>query len=836
MSFTDLVHFERPRSISVDLLIETAPSHNSDDHSASVSKIPEPDEMSNTAYLVIGEGETKVDNRHLSPDPDAHQTTGEEVPIPWHPSSATGSNSPSQTESDGPEKPFSGPANHKTSLSSPSPLAVDQYDQQSELSLQDSTISRLIDAVSLGNEYDTCGSISALIGQFELTMEHGTPKTESGQSLYGHSLINVTPNSQKISHKDNSSTLNSTYTLRSPLKVMPSSQKQASPRKVSQNTSSPSKIPFYSEPLLLSSPETAETAVYTIIDEEVLSPISRSNQKDETSGVEKVFQENTHDRTFDSVPTKQEVDPEDSGLTWVQDLGDGQRGQHPTPRAVQTWEANGYTTYACDSPNPDHLILCGNSAGSSLMEIELNVDEDPLETMHLSPRHGYNWNGHSLAADVHKAHYTSPLHDRPTHGPSALHNPPLQPPLSHRPASQPSQYSQPRGSSTLCQDSYPISAARSDFDNHHISDRTFSRGYQQGSHSGYTSNGSQGVPQERDYERDKPFHNRNSEYLSVPQRHISSADRDLYSPISDCDIPYSYTENDFATTKNCQHTQDPAPFLTEHSLAPPRVAKAPSPCKSKSLGDLTSEDISCNFQSKYKVISRSFITPTRDNRRLGGLNHRPQSADPLTEQLRKLVTLEQEERHLPSLSHPTQSRTPIPPKPLPTSLPSLHPCPVSSTAEAADDLEDPPPLLSRRLSSRSQSRVRHIANRAREKQEALKSRPAASSNQVVLRHKSPGTQNPGPNRHSTGSYIAGYLGQLEDRGLPEGACTSLRYNYGDQFYTDDSALTNDSCLPTEPEVYFLLRLWFSSIVILCIIMPPQPPALLYKLLMRVASC
>uniref|UniRef100_A0A8C2WRX8 Phosphoinositide phospholipase C n=1 Tax=Cyclopterus lumpus TaxID=8103 RepID=A0A8C2WRX8_CYCLU len=205
---------------------------------------------------------------------------------------------------------------------------------------------------------------------------------------------------------------------------------------------------------------------------------------------------------------------------------------------------------------------------------------------------------------------------------------------------------------------------------------------------------------------------------------------------------------------------------------------APSPCKSKSLGDLTSEDISCNFQSKYHIISRSFITPhMRKQSRMGIMGEvtfQSQSCDPLTEQLRKLVSLE------------------------------------------GDD-NDSPPLLTRRLSSRSQSRVRHINSRAREKlQEALKPRAgvvinsSASLGGVVLRNK-PASQNPPANRHSTGSYIAGYLGQLEDRGLPEGACTSLRYrngdHFGDHFYTDDSLPPADSNhSASEPEVYFLLRL------------------------------
>ncbi|XP_031429589.1 1-phosphatidylinositol 4,5-bisphosphate phosphodiesterase eta-1 isoform X3 [Clupea harengus] len=797
----DLVHFARPRSISVDLLIETTPSYNSDDHSSSVGKIPGADEMSNTAYLVIGEGEKNVDDPNTAPsslDRVSHKPNAKEVPTPCCSSPAPGSSSASQVSS---------PVHHKTSLSSPSPLAVDQYDQQSQLSLQDSTISRLIDAVSLGNEYDTCGSISALIGQFELTMEHGTPKTESGQSIYGPSLYSVTPNSHRISHKHNkSNTIKTTDASSSPLKAIPNSQKHASPKKVLRNTSSPSTVPFYSEPLLLSSPETTEPAVYTILDEEVLSPVSLSNQRDESFGVEKNFRKNAHGCTLDSFPSKQEigVNLEDTDC-WGENREDGQRGQYTTKRSVHAWQANGYTTSASTGPNPDHFVFCHESAGSSLMEVELNVDEDPLETTQFSPRHGYGWNGRGLnntiSAGIHNAHYTSSLHDRLSNEPSPLHQPTLQPPPSHRHAGQPFQLDQRQSFSNLCQDRYQISNARTDPNHHNINDRTLSGRHWRDTYSGYTTNGRQGMPQKTDDhdERAGHFHNGNlSEYLSEPQRHNSTMGRDLYSPISDCDVPYNYTENGFVSTKYSQHTQAAPPHM-EHSLAAPGVTKGPSPCKSKSLGDLTSDDISCNFQSKYQVISRSFITSSRDNRRMASLNQRPQSADPLTEQLRKLVTLEQEELPQSSLSNQ------IPPKPLPTSLPSLNPFPVSS-AEAADDLEDPPPLLTRRLSSRSQSRVRHIASRAREKQEALKSRTAANSNRVVLRHKSPSSQNPLPNRHSTGSYIAGYLEQLEDRGLPEGACTSLRYSYGDHYYTDDSALLSDSCLPSEPEVYFLLRL------------------------------
>uniref|UniRef100_A0A671YFG6 Phosphoinositide phospholipase C n=1 Tax=Sparus aurata TaxID=8175 RepID=A0A671YFG6_SPAAU len=262
----------------------------------------------------------------------------------------------------------------------------------------------------------------------------------------------------------------------------------------------------------------------------------------------------------------------------------------------------------------------------------------------------------------------------------------------------------------------------------------------------------------------------------------------------------SYTSkqswNQKVSLSNTRHQSQPESIVSLHSNVGPLSTKpqpgttdsiAPSPCKSKSLGDLTSEDISCNFQSKYHIISRSFITPhMRKQKRMGAMGQvtfQSQSCDPLTEQLRRLVSLEADD----------------------------------SDRDRPQDVDDSPPLLTRRLSSRSQSRVRHINNRARERQqEALKPRAGvvinstASNGGVVLRNK-PASQNPPANRHSTGSYIAGYLGQLEDRGLPEGACASLHYgngdHFGDRYYTDDflpPADCNHSA--SEPEVYFLLRL------------------------------
>lgn len=213
----------------------------------------------------------------------------------------------------------------------------------------------------------------------------------------------------------------------------------------------------------------------------------------------------------------------------------------------------------------------------------------------------------------------------------------------------------------------------------------------------------------------------------------------------------------------------------------PTAQKQPSPCKSKSLGDLTSEDISCNFESKYKYISRGFITSGMRDKMVAALKaKRPQSSDSLTEQLRKLLSFDQED---------------------------------GCQSFCSKQNDDCPKMLVRKLSSRSQSRVRNIASRAKERQEANRQKLSnASSNikGVVLRNK-PSVSPHVINRHSTGSYIASYLNNfsaedLEGRGVPEGACTSLRYGHSDRFYTDDSLLETKPSDDDKPEIYFLLRL------------------------------
>ncbi|XP_044146566.1 1-phosphatidylinositol 4,5-bisphosphate phosphodiesterase eta-1 [Bufo gargarizans] len=207
--------------------------------------------------------------------------------------------------------------------------------------------------------------------------------------------------------------------------------------------------------------------------------------------------------------------------------------------------------------------------------------------------------------------------------------------------------------------------------------------------------------------------------------------------------------------------------------------KQPSPCKSKSLGDLTSEDISCNFDSKYKRINRGFLLSGNSEDRTSFVNSKHQSKDALTEQLRRLVSYDQDDCCRPSFCD-------------------------------EDELDKPRPLA-RKLSSRSQSRVRNIANRAKEKQEAIKLKQNGPfPNGVVLRNKTT-TACPPVNRHSTGSYIAGYCSNfnresMEGRGIPEGACSSQTYRHNDQFCIDHLTYQSEPCNTEEAEVYFLLRL------------------------------
>uniref|UniRef100_A0A8C4VB65 Phosphoinositide phospholipase C n=1 Tax=Falco tinnunculus TaxID=100819 RepID=A0A8C4VB65_FALTI len=226
-----------------------------------------------------------------------------------------------------------------------------------------------------------------------------------------------------------------------------------------------------------------------------------------------------------------------------------------------------------------------------------------------------------------------------------------------------------------------------------------------------------------------------------------------------------------------------SPVLKKALAFPPHSAiKQTSPCKSKSLGDLTSEDISCNFESKYQYISRSFISSGMRDKKLAAMkNMRPHSTDALTEQLRKLVSLDQEDSR--------------------------------QTLYSRQIDEDCPKALVRKLSSRSQSRVRNIASRAKERQEAASKQISSNTSSiagVVFRNK-PSAPPHVINRHSTGSYIARYLSgfageDAEGRGMPEGACAALHYGCSDQLYARNSVLQLEPNNDDKPEIYFLLRL------------------------------
>ncbi|KAM9217594.1 1-phosphatidylinositol 4,5-bisphosphate phosphodiesterase eta-2 isoform 2-T2 [Leptosomus discolor] len=175
--------------------------------------------------------------------------------------------------------------------------------------------------------------------------------------------------------------------------------------------------------------------------------------------------------------------------------------------------------------------------------------------------------------------------------------------------------------------------------------------------------------------------------------------------------------------------------------------------KSKSLGDLTSDDIVCTFESKYRSISRSFVTRSmREQRRSSGLRSSVKSQDELTEQLKKLTAFQQE----------NDITSPI----------SLDPAESEEEGESLG--------LLRRSSSRSQSRVRYIANRAKQAQERQR------------------------------LQSLGQLGgsPIEERGNPEGACSVAKAVCMDvaspAVFT--SQPKNQTDYNTDTEVFFMLKL------------------------------
>lgn len=900
--------FIRPRSSSVDHLVES--SFSVEPRISSPSKTcrnKEYGQSEEASYLVIGGGGERKEEDYAN-----YQSEDNGVNRSKNVFAGTEKNclvSPSANDkmtSDKPETSSNSttftvaPSVSSSSSSAPSsvaplsPVSMD-CDLKSPNSLCDSTISRLIDAVSLGNEPDSRGSISALIGQFDSTVDQNDFATLSHDyPPFHHS--DLRPTTPKVLQD-----------LKSPLKTniasvnkkqLTSSQQVAqitnhindkilSPCKVSQ-TDAPA-------PAIFSSPETAELEeVYTILDEEVLLPVSVYNLKKQTVHVQADTMESMpsknlgscpaqavhdlgkgHNIGWDDVPRKRGVseDTEEVEESVYEEVYDPPAPAPVTPDIE--WSTS--RRYLSSSVNGSFQFL-HNSVRNTFVEREINVDEDPLDMM-TSLRHDGQWEGLPSPTKRHaiyQNHESTPNYSHQKQ-PSSYHDPPQRYPSHvspvarsqcHSPMSQPfyqlsshhQQHSNPQPSpyhrpvnsrssnpSPQCQNSYSVPQGISKAP---INSRDSSNSHTQ--QWGHRGSQSQNRPEYTQMEREqvRHFHKGFSSSESLPGQSVGSInmcrDRGLYSPSSDCDAVYSHLDYDCVTpisnlpintqphsqsetqshtTKqscnqkvpliNCRQRSQPETTVSLHlsTQSASMDSTGASQCKSKSLGDLTSEDISCNFQSKYHIISRSFITPhMRKQKRMGTMGEvtfQSQSCDPLTEQLRKLVSLEGDDSDRDRAQSPQSCHE--------AKSPLSQPQTTTTAPVIPRDTDDSPPPLTRRLSSRSQSRVRHINSRARERQqEALKPRAGMVINNttgiggVVLRNK-PASQNPPANRHSTGSYIAGYLGQLEDRGLPEGACTSLRYgngdHYGDRYYTDDSLPnTNSIHSESEPEVYFLLRL------------------------------
>ncbi|XP_068453110.1 1-phosphatidylinositol 4,5-bisphosphate phosphodiesterase eta-2a isoform X2 [Clinocottus analis] len=216
--------------------------------------------------------------------------------------------------------------------------------------------------------------------------------------------------------------------------------------------------------------------------------------------------------------------------------------------------------------------------------------------------------------------------------------------------------------------------------------------------------------------------------------------------------------------------------LKQSSTSRPSSAPTTPPATtsmSKSLGDLTSDDISCNFDSKYHSISRSFIVrPARDQLRRGGLQKSRPASD-LTEQLRRLTDV----------------------KPLTASDFASENRPEESQEEFVDE------NLVRRTSSRSQSRVRYIANRAKKAQERQRLQGLAQGRSASF--------------SLTGILVSeSGASPIEERGNPEGACCVAQspcssLDLLSQLTPLGTTSPRQSQPPSDPEnseVFFMLKL------------------------------
>uniref|UniRef100_A0A8C2KWS6 Phosphoinositide phospholipase C n=1 Tax=Cyprinus carpio TaxID=7962 RepID=A0A8C2KWS6_CYPCA len=100
------------------------------------------------------------------------------------------------------------------------------------------------------------------------------------------------------------------------------------------------------------------------------------------------------------------------------------------------------------------------------------------------------------------------------------------------------------------------------------------------------------------------------------------------------DVQKAVTDPNNPEIKTRQTETDAVKETTRSTI--PSAKDMDSSSKSKSLGDLTSDDIVCHFESKYRSISRSFIV--RPSRQLGKTLRKPQND--LTEQLKRLTDVE----------------------------------------------------------------------------------------------------------------------------------------------------------------------------------------------------
>lgn len=757
---TDLF-LERPRSASVNLLIETSEMPN--DITPPIQQIQrtatENVETDETSYFVIGEcGETSTDDLTKPPGHSVKLRTKASSQRPaeghsrlldkryCHAALQTEVHQRAAPKRNKTSKVATDPFYFSTDTNSilPLPPTLHLSNQQDQKSLHDSALSYLIDAMSLGNEYDTCGSISALIGQFEVTAEQSNLNLSLGSQPPQLSLPPMT------------------------------NQLFSTPQKMIQDL--PQKAKQSVENHLPCSPETTESTVFTILDEEELSPVSVHDISNQT-----VFKNlectSPNGRTgLSKIPFRGTIE---ENSDWESHTDKSYKPQCPSLAFSRDYEC--YKDTSINSTASERFLICQDSANSSLMEVEVNVDGEPLETtLNLEPPH--------LPPSMNKQNSYELTKSSLFHSSSQHQSFVSRTDQSHYPVHQSQAEQCNRNNVTMSGHFKPDRYNEVTYNNRHFETRNNNGDM---CNSQYFQNGFS-----------------SSECLLRSRDINSKPHTGSYMPGSDSDMIYSsvkYRDTYVPSKQYLNSVQQPQPLELTHSeiykgiyLVGSPVPTSPSPCKSKSLGDLTSEDISSNFQSKYKVISRSFITPAMgDQKRMCVRANQPQSSDPLTEQLRKLVTLDDVEPY----PKPSQLQS------TPKSLSVFPPVPVNTVS--TDDSNERPPFLSRKLSSRSQSRVRHIASRARERQqEALKLRPTGGTPDVVLRNKAVSFHNSLINRHSTGSYIAGYLEHVgvEDRGLPEGSCKTICYGYPDQCYTDDSMVPHNSCSFSEPEVYFLLRI------------------------------